>query len=261
MTTGLRPVLSLDTPETGPLGADRVRLLEAVGREGSISAAARALGISYKHAWDGVAALNNLAGRPLVEGRKGGAKGGGAALTPAGTRFVEGFRRWEAEIAEQLRRIEADLGEEGLTARRIMAGVLRTSARNAFAGTVATVEEGPVACTVGLEIAPAVCLRAVITRSSLVDLGLFPGRRAVALVKAPFVRLAAPGSPGEGAENRIPGRVARIDGDGAVAEVAVTIAAGRTLIAVATRDAAAALAPGAGVDALIDPDHVILAVD
>ncbi|HRJ61773.1 MAG TPA: LysR family transcriptional regulator, partial [Azospirillaceae bacterium] len=59
------------------MGETRVRLLEAVGREGSISAAARAVGLSYKAAWDAVDAMNNLFGRPLVGAQTGGRKGGG----------------------------------------------------------------------------------------------------------------------------------------------------------------------------------------
>ena len=50
-------------------GRGRIRLLEAVGREGSISAAARATGLSYKAAWDAIEGLNTLFGRALVEAR------------------------------------------------------------------------------------------------------------------------------------------------------------------------------------------------
>jgi molybdate transport repressor ModE-like protein len=64
-------------------GPDRIRLLEAVGREGSISGAARAVGLSYKAAWDAIDALNGLFGGPLVEARSGGLHGGGAHLTDA----------------------------------------------------------------------------------------------------------------------------------------------------------------------------------
>lgn len=255
----LRPVLTLETAGAGSLGADRVRLLETLGREGSISAAARALGISYKHAWDGIAALNNLAGRPLVEPRKGGAGGGGAALTPAGARFVEAFRRLEAETAERLRRIEAELAEDGIPARMVIGGFLRTSARNALSGTVTAVEEGPVSCRLRIELAPGVGLSAVITRGSLGDLGLFPSRRAIALVKAPFVGIVAPGAATPAGWDRIAARVADVTADAAVAEVALDIGGGKTLIAVVPRDAAPAM--GDAVAALIDPGHVILAVD
>lgn len=268
----LRPVIALESPGLGVLGGERVRLLEAVAREGGISAAARALGISYKHAWDGIAALNNIAGRPLVEARKGGAKGGGAALTPAGTRFITAFRRLEAETAERLRAIEAELGEEGVTARRLLGGVLRTSARNVLAGTVSALDHGAVACTVTLALSGGAALRAVITRESVAELGLFPGRPAIALVKAPFVRLAAAGPAAElttappaepAAENCLSGRVIRIDPDepAGVAEVILDIGGAKTLAAVAPLAEAGRFRPGQPLTAVIDPGHVILAVD
>lgn len=262
----IRPVIALTAPGDAPLGAERVTLLEAIGREGSISAAARALGLSYKHAWEGVAALNNLAGRPLVESRKGGAKGGGAALTSAGARFVETFRRLEGETAERLRRIDEEFDDDGarLAARMVRGGFLRTSARNALAGTVAQVSDGPVSVRVTLELAEGVRLTAVITRRSLRELGLFPGRRALALIKAPFVHLGPPaGAAAPPGENRLDGHVASVDrGEGAV-EVALDLGGGKTLVAVLPEAEAAGLdlSEGAPLGACIDADHIILAID
>ena len=100
--TAIIPSVSLAMPDLAPAGTEHVRLLEAIGREGSISAAARAIGLSYKAAWSRVTALNTLAGRPLVTSQRGGAEGGGAALTREGINFVEAFRRLEAETAEWL---------------------------------------------------------------------------------------------------------------------------------------------------------------
>ena len=73
---------------TSPIKGDRIRLLEAVAREGSISAGAREAGITYKAAWDALDALSNLFGQPLLETRTGGKAGGGAGgssrTVPAG---------------------------------------------------------------------------------------------------------------------------------------------------------------------------------
>src|SRR5512144_269203 len=60
------------------LGGDRIALLEAIDRQGSITRAARAVGVSYKTAWDAVDAMNNVAGSPLVSRSVGGRGGGGA---------------------------------------------------------------------------------------------------------------------------------------------------------------------------------------
>ena len=69
----------------------RVVLLEHIEQCGSISAAARSMGISYRHAWLLVEKINALAPRPLVVAQKGGEKGGGAFLTPEGKKAVQGF--------------------------------------------------------------------------------------------------------------------------------------------------------------------------
>ena len=91
------------------VGRDRVRLLQAVAREGSITAGAKAVGLTYKAAWDALEAMSNLFGRPLLETRTGGRRGGGAHLTPAGVQVVEAFERLESEMARVLRVIEPDL--------------------------------------------------------------------------------------------------------------------------------------------------------
>ncbi|MGG5807974.1 winged helix-turn-helix domain-containing protein [Falsiroseomonas sp. CW058] len=81
----------------GRIGPGKVALLEAIGREGSISAAARSLGMSYRRAWGLVDQLNALMGTPMVATSPGGAGGGGAVLTAAGQALAEQYRAIEAE--------------------------------------------------------------------------------------------------------------------------------------------------------------------
>ncbi|WP_147073343.1 winged helix-turn-helix domain-containing protein, partial [Sulfuriferula plumbiphila] len=77
--TELRPVLRLVAEQDGRRGKGRIELLEKIGELGSISAAAKALGLSYKAAWEAVEAMNNLSEAPLVERVAGGRHGGGTA--------------------------------------------------------------------------------------------------------------------------------------------------------------------------------------
>jgi molybdate transport system regulatory protein len=86
--------LRIDLPG-GRLGPGKIALLEAIDREGSISAAGRALGMSYKRAWDLVDALNKLIGTLVVEASPGGYRGGGAVLTDAGRNLVSDYRAIE----------------------------------------------------------------------------------------------------------------------------------------------------------------------
>ena len=86
--------LRIDFPG-GRIGPGKIALLEAIGREGSISAAARTLGMSYRRAWELVDSLNALVGTPVVAAATGGAGGGGARLTAAGERLVAEYREIE----------------------------------------------------------------------------------------------------------------------------------------------------------------------
>jgi molybdate transport system regulatory protein len=75
------------------LGPGKVRLLELIAEHGSISAAGRAYGMSYRRAWSLVDALNRDFGRPVVAGQIGGHRGGGTSLTAFGEALVAASRR------------------------------------------------------------------------------------------------------------------------------------------------------------------------
>jgi molybdate transport system regulatory protein len=87
--------LRIDLPGGGRIGPGKIALLEAIDREGSISAAGRALGMSYRRAWDLVDALNKQLGTAVVETSPGGYRGGGAMLTDAGRGLVADYRAIE----------------------------------------------------------------------------------------------------------------------------------------------------------------------
>ncbi len=80
------------------LGMGRVSLLERIRDRGSIAAAARSMGMGYRHAWDLVQQMNRLAPTLLVERATGGRGGGGSHLTPAGAQAIAQFRRAEREL-------------------------------------------------------------------------------------------------------------------------------------------------------------------
>lgn len=82
------------------VGPGKVRLLEAIAEHGSISAAGRALGMSYRRAWTLIEALNAGFGRPVVETQAGGRDGGGARLSPLGAGLVADYRAIERAAAQ-----------------------------------------------------------------------------------------------------------------------------------------------------------------
>src|ERR687883_145523 len=95
------------------LGPGKAELIERIGETGSISAAARAMGMSYRRAWQLVEGLNRDFREPVVETAIGGKPGGGARVTPLGGRLVGQFRAMEAKasaaIAADLQRLNRHL--------------------------------------------------------------------------------------------------------------------------------------------------------
>ncbi|MGY1490180.1 winged helix-turn-helix domain-containing protein [Methylobacillus pratensis] len=79
------------------IGPGKADLLEAIDKSGSISAGARAMGMSYKRAWDLVDAMNKSFREPLVATATGGSHGGGAKVTPFGQDVLARYRAMEAK--------------------------------------------------------------------------------------------------------------------------------------------------------------------
>jgi molybdate transport system regulatory protein len=106
-------VLSGDDIAVGP---GKVDLLEAIQSSGSISAAARERGMSYRRAWLLIDTMNRCFRQPVVEAVVGGTRGGGARLTPTGERIVHHYRRAQRLAARSAATDVAAI--EGLLARK-----------------------------------------------------------------------------------------------------------------------------------------------
>jgi molybdate transport system regulatory protein len=96
---GDRLSIRLDLASGARIGPGKVAVLEEIARSGSISAAGRALRMSYRRTWELVEDLNRTLGVPVVETAAGGSGGGGAVLTQAGKAIVERYRAIELDTA------------------------------------------------------------------------------------------------------------------------------------------------------------------
>lgn len=81
------------------MGPGKADLLERIGQCGSIAAAGREMGMSYKRAWELIGTLNAMFRAPLVESTRGGPGGGGAVLTELGREVLAQYRAFEEETA------------------------------------------------------------------------------------------------------------------------------------------------------------------
>lgn len=87
----------------GRIGPGKIDLLEEIAACGSISAAGRAMAMSYRRAWELVEEMNRMFASPVVERQVGGRHGGGATLTPLGLALVTRYRAIEKAAHEAAR--------------------------------------------------------------------------------------------------------------------------------------------------------------
>jgi len=94
-----------------PLGPGKAALIEAVGRTGSISAAAREMGMSYRRAWTLIDSANRCFKKPLVETATGGRGGGGAAVSETGYEVLRRYRDIEDKAVSAVKAEVKDLSK------------------------------------------------------------------------------------------------------------------------------------------------------
>jgi molybdate transport system regulatory protein len=94
----LKTVLRIDFPDKERIGRGKMQLLEHIRSTGSISAAGRAMDMSYRRAWLLVSAMNTMFAHPVVDSQRGGKQGGGAVVTEFGEELLSRFRAMEKKV-------------------------------------------------------------------------------------------------------------------------------------------------------------------
>ena len=243
----------------------RIDILRQIGACGSISQAARAVGVSYKAAWQAVDTLTNLAGTPLVARAVGGSGGGGAQLTEAGHQLLAADDAMAQARGAVLARWQATPHAGPALARL----AVRTSMRNQLPCVVdrLTVQGQIVGVHLRLEGegAGAVSLASRITRESAELLGLQPGLAVLALCKATAVRVerggraaSAPATAAPAGTLQLPGRATRVVRGASGDEVSAELAAGLHMVGFAAPHSG--LRAGSAVVLVVEENAVVLAL-
>ncbi len=154
--------------------------MKAIKEYGSITEAAKRIGVSYKYAWDRLADIKRAVGHEVILTRRGGKFGGGGAeLTTEANKLLKEYERTERYLKRVLK--EDEFWE---------AIGLKISARNRLKGTVENIDKGPVTSKVKIKIQTPVTITAVITKEAVEDLEIELGDKVEAVIKATEVMVA-----------------------------------------------------------------------
>lgn len=223
--------------EYAQIGDLRISLLEKIGECGSITQAAKSVGISYKTAWDALDVMKNISSDALVESASGGRGGGGSRLTDAGKKLVRTYRLIKSEHERFLCSISEGMDDFDNFYRLVRRLSMKSSARNQFFGNVISIKEGPINSEIEIVLKGDEHIVAVITNESRESLGLKAGSEVWALVKASWVVLGT----GENnirlsARNRLCGTISRLTRGEVNSDVVLTLPGGNTVSAIVTRE-------------------------
>jgi molybdate transport system regulatory protein len=235
-------LLSAELRLAGRLDARFFALLEALDGTGSINKAARTAGLSYKGAWLLLETACNLATEPLLETATGGAGGGGTRLTEAARGLLAAWHTLQTEQREFLRLQEARLAQLPALSGLLRRMSMKTTARNQFAGTVKSVELGPVSATVTIALKSGDDIAATMTAAAAQRLKLKKGKEALALIKASAIVLVTDFAGWQlSARNQFAGTVSRIERGAVSSLVILTLPGGATISASVTNEGVQAL--------------------
>ena len=162
------------------IGKGGAEILEAIGKESSISKAAETLGMSYRYVWNYIQEIQSVMEEPIVDTFKGGKLGGGGAkLTDLGKSLLAEYKQVESYL-------DRVLSEQG----SLEVKGLKLSARNQFKGKVVAVEKGIITGKVKVEVKMPVTITAVITKEAIEDLDIKVGDEVTAIVKSTEIMVA-----------------------------------------------------------------------
>ena len=158
---------------TDIIGGGGVSLLKAIEENGSISDAARKIGMSYRFAWNYIKEIEKALGKPILKTKIGGKNGGSAELTSHAIEILKEYDKTNKYLVQVLN----DKNHWEWIG-------LKISARNRLKGIVENVDKGSVTAKVKIKIDTPVTITSVITKEAVEDLELKSGDKVEAIIKS-----------------------------------------------------------------------------
>ncbi|MDD3344323.1 MAG: TOBE domain-containing protein [Sulfurospirillaceae bacterium] len=245
-TTLFSGVMRFDKPE---LLEKRIGLLDAIEQVGSISGAAKRVGLSYKAAWEAVDTMNNLSLTPLVVKITGGSGGGGTTLTAVGKEMVKNYAVLRHEYERFIMTL-SNIAEFNLdNIKNLQRIAMQISARNQLMGKIGEIKLAKVNAEVHIILKSGVELVSTVTNSAIEELGLKVGDEVIGIIKASSVLLSMSLDLATSARNKIVGIVTDIKKGEVNSQISLDVGNGDVIISTITTDSVATLGLEEGVKA------------
>lgn len=249
-----------ENDKNGFYGKGRIELLKQIEIHGSISAAAKAMKMSYKAAWDAVNEMNNLSDAPIVQREAGGKGGGGTILTQKGRSTIALYKELETmqeHFWSSLQGVSADVK---LLEQFSKSMTIRTSARNQLLGHVKIIETSDLRADVTLQILGGEDIKVFITRRSLEEMNIKKGMELFVILKSSWIQLSNKSE--DSSANRLECTLSEVLNDYDNVEVTASLNGGNTFIITMKQDLfnELGLKKGDKAWASFDPSNALLAI-
>ena len=181
----VRPVphLAFQSDRQTVLDETDALLLRRISERGSLTDAARMVGISYRNAWGRIKKLESNYGFRILDTKVGGARGGSARLTPRGMELFKEFRHMRKYLFNAM--------EDSESAGNVR---YKLSARNIFPVKVVSIERGDITSSIKMASDSPVDLTSIISNEAVDDLDLREGDSVQTIIKSTEVMIAKPTS-------------------------------------------------------------------
>lgn len=235
-------------------GSGRIELLKNIKETGSISKAAKAMGMSYKAAWDSVDVMNKITGANLVSRVSGGKNGGGSVLTDEGIKFIEQYEKYE-QLFEEFLLLMDDNNIDNIKSGML----LKSSADNCFNGRVANINEGAVNAMVEIAVSNFL-ISASVSKTSLEKMELKIDDNVDVLIKSSDIILSMDDNINLSCRNCFSGIVSAVKNGAVNSEVYINLEENYKLCVMVTNDSVKSLgiAYGTNLKAYCKASSVIL---
>ena len=241
-----------ENDKNGFFGKGRIELLKQIEIHGSISAAAKAMKMSYKAAWDAVNEMNNLSDAPIVQREAGGKGGGGTVLTQKGRSTIALYEELEAMQEHFWNSLQGVSADVKLLEQFSKSMTIRTSARNQLLGHVKIIETSDLRADVTLQILGGEDIKVFITRRSLEEMSIKNGMELFVILKSSWIQLS----------NKLECILSEVLNDYNNVEVTASLNGGNTFIITMKQDVfrELGLKKGDKAWASFDPSNALLAI-